>query len=349
MENYESKRFSKRSSVPKAIEDSVLTKCRRRCCLCYIFDDNMSVKEGQIAHIDRNRNNNNEDNLVYLCLEHHNQYDSLPSQSKRYTQGELKHYKEILHKVLGTSHTQCRMVIGMDFKDFLSTDIQKVLNIIRKVTNDVDIRITSIGEGSVLINLKSTENTYKKLRIAFENGTLSDALQLPVLAVERIHNPSASSLILLAKELLAKKNVDDSIACINKALEADPDNAFAWSLKSTALLTKLALDKEIDRQQLLNEAHAYVCKIHRINPDNPANWVNNGIIFYESQKIHKALECFYQAIKLNPKYAFAWYNAGIILLKLGKEDKAIKALETAAKYGFEGAQLALTRIRKKRV
>ncbi len=337
----------KRSSVPKAIEDSVLTTCLRRCCLCYILNDDKSVKEGQIAHIDRNRNNNTEDNLVYLCLIHHNQYDSLSSQSKRYTPGELKHYKKMLHKVLGTSRTQCRMVIDMEFKDFLSNDIQKLLDTIRKVTNDVDINITNIGEGSVLISLESTENTYKKLRHAFENGTLSNALHLPILMVERTHNPSATSLILLAKELLARKNVDDAIACTNKAMEVDPDNIFAWSLKATALLTKFTLDKEKDHRQLLDEAYAYVCRIHIMNPDNPANWVNNGIIFYELKKTHKALECFLHAIKLNPKYAFAWYNAGIILLKLGKEDKAIKALETAAKYGYEGALLALTRIRRK--
>jgi WD40 repeat protein len=48
------------------------------------------VRAGQIAHLDQNRTNPTFDNLVYLCLEHHDQYDSRTSQSKGLTEHEVR-------------------------------------------------------------------------------------------------------------------------------------------------------------------------------------------------------------------------------------------------------------------
>jgi len=61
------------------------------------------TRDGQIAHLDHDRSNNKEDNLVYLCLRHHNMYDSKTSQSKGFTKGEMRHYREELFKKLGES------------------------------------------------------------------------------------------------------------------------------------------------------------------------------------------------------------------------------------------------------
>jgi len=55
------------------------------------------VKQGQIAHIDHNSGNNNTDNLAFLCLNHHDQYDSRSSQSKQLTIRELKSFREELY------------------------------------------------------------------------------------------------------------------------------------------------------------------------------------------------------------------------------------------------------------
>ncbi len=57
-------------------------------------------KKVQIAHIDQKRNNSDISNLVPLCLDHHDEFDSVTRQSKNITKHELKMYKEMLIKEL---------------------------------------------------------------------------------------------------------------------------------------------------------------------------------------------------------------------------------------------------------
>ncbi|MCK5828143.1 hypothetical protein KAH43_06415 [Candidatus Bipolaricaulota bacterium] len=84
---------NKRTKTPVAIEAQVLLDCARRCALCYGLDGDLDRKRGQIAHIDRDSSNASQENLVYLCLPHHDEYDSKTSQAKGLTQAELSHYK----------------------------------------------------------------------------------------------------------------------------------------------------------------------------------------------------------------------------------------------------------------
>lgn len=72
----------KRAVIPASIQSEVLRNSRRRCALCYAYDFNTGVQKGQIAHIDHKPNNNKIDNLIFLCLKHHDEYDSTTSQSK---------------------------------------------------------------------------------------------------------------------------------------------------------------------------------------------------------------------------------------------------------------------------
>lgn len=85
-----------RKKIPTNVIADLLISTRRRCCLCYFIRNDRSEKRVQIAHIDRKRNNDSSDNLVPLCLEHHDEYDSRPSQSKGITKEEVKHYKNEL-------------------------------------------------------------------------------------------------------------------------------------------------------------------------------------------------------------------------------------------------------------
>jgi hypothetical protein len=90
----------RRRKIPKEIEEKVLIRSRRKCCLCVYLNRDKSVKPVQIAHIDHDRNNNELDNLVALCLNHHDAYDSKRSQSKNYTQSEIKHYRDKLDQLI---------------------------------------------------------------------------------------------------------------------------------------------------------------------------------------------------------------------------------------------------------
>jgi len=74
----------------------------RRCAFCFAFDDDRTAQPaGQVAHIDRDPENASLENAAYLCLKHHNDYDSKPSQAKRLTPNELKHHQAMLYEFLG--------------------------------------------------------------------------------------------------------------------------------------------------------------------------------------------------------------------------------------------------------
>jgi hypothetical protein len=91
--------MTNRSPIPIPTERAVLIKSRRRCCLCFWLEGIDKVQQGQIAHLDHDRTNNNEDNLCFLCTkEHHDDYDSRRSQSKGLKKGEVKYYRNELYK-----------------------------------------------------------------------------------------------------------------------------------------------------------------------------------------------------------------------------------------------------------
>ncbi len=95
-----------RKAIPEKVERSVLIKSRRRCAFCYFFENDTKRVEGQIAHIDRDKSNHNESNLVFLCLLHHNEYDTRPSQTKRYQPEEAKTAKVSLESYIKTGFPQ---------------------------------------------------------------------------------------------------------------------------------------------------------------------------------------------------------------------------------------------------
>lgn len=87
-----------RKKLTEDVETQVLTRSRRRRCLCYFFDGIETVVDGQIAHLDQNNQNSDCDNLAFLCLRHHNIYDSRTSVSKGLRPAEVKHYRARLYE-----------------------------------------------------------------------------------------------------------------------------------------------------------------------------------------------------------------------------------------------------------
>jgi hypothetical protein len=80
---------------------TVLLRSRRRCCICFGLNRDAQLKSGQIAHLDQNNANNAEENLAFLCLDHHDEYDSSTRQRKGLTQAEVKAYRSELYEHLG--------------------------------------------------------------------------------------------------------------------------------------------------------------------------------------------------------------------------------------------------------
>lgn len=92
-----------RKKIPDNIQKEVLVTSRRRCCICYGLNRDISIKKGQIAHLDGDNNNNKFDNLAFLCFDHHDEYDGKTSQSKNFTIKEVKKYRAELYENVLTS------------------------------------------------------------------------------------------------------------------------------------------------------------------------------------------------------------------------------------------------------
>jgi len=86
-----------RTHIPEHVLHRVLDRSRRRCAMCVHFDNDYGQKEGQIAHLDRNPSNLAENNLAFLCLPHHDDYDTTRRQTKNLTIPEAKTARDRLY------------------------------------------------------------------------------------------------------------------------------------------------------------------------------------------------------------------------------------------------------------
>jgi hypothetical protein len=82
------------------VETTVLAKSARRCALCFHLSGDLTEKLGQIAHLDGNRTNAAEDNLSFMCLDHHSLFDSKTKQHKNYTLREVKSARAKLYRLV---------------------------------------------------------------------------------------------------------------------------------------------------------------------------------------------------------------------------------------------------------
>ena len=116
--------MANRKKISKQIITDVTTRSRRRCCICFGLDRDDREKRGQIAHLDHNPSNNTPDNLAFLCLHHHDDYDSRRSQSKGLGVDEVKRYQtELLAFValkLPALHAESFLPLELNLDDTFS-------------------------------------------------------------------------------------------------------------------------------------------------------------------------------------------------------------------------------------
>lgn len=94
-----------RTPVPGDNQHQVLVLSRRRCCICFGLHGDLELKPGQIAHLDHDKTNHDLDNLAFLCLAHHDQYDGRTSQSKGFRESEIKQFRGELYDRLAVGLT----------------------------------------------------------------------------------------------------------------------------------------------------------------------------------------------------------------------------------------------------
>lgn len=95
-----------RKPIAKSTETAVLVQSRRRCAICFGLDRDVRLKSGQLAHLDRDNANNAEDNIAFLCLNHHDEYDSPSSQRKNFSVAEVKRFRSELYANVNKAFSQ---------------------------------------------------------------------------------------------------------------------------------------------------------------------------------------------------------------------------------------------------
>jgi hypothetical protein len=119
------------------LEQEVLERSGRRCCLCFGLHGDLNCKKGQIAHLDHNHQNNVINNLAFLCLEHHDEYDTRTSQSKGWTIKEAKQYRTRLYEAIEELRNNARSVPSIA-RQYEPPVFGRILSISNKVLDAVD-------------------------------------------------------------------------------------------------------------------------------------------------------------------------------------------------------------------
>jgi len=166
-----------RKELPGPIRARILISSRRRCCLCWFWDGDDSRKDGQIAHIDRDPSNASEDNLVYLCLPHHNQYDAEYRQSKKIMDEEVRNARAELSRHLNGSPISSVLLeakLGRDFEGFTEEDERELLAILNTFCRR-GIEVVLRTHGCVLLTTKVQPEDAIRLMEALDVGNLREA------------------------------------------------------------------------------------------------------------------------------------------------------------------------------
>jgi AbiTii len=136
--------MSKRKKTPQEIETDVLTKSARRCCICFGVQMDLSTKKGQIAHLDGDPSNSEMDNLAYLCMPHHDDYDSKTSQSKGLTTHEVKSYRTLLYEAI--HQMRMDLPLASTRQTDMSSKVESSSAEISSLLSRIQSRVTPLSE-----------------------------------------------------------------------------------------------------------------------------------------------------------------------------------------------------------
>lgn len=177
-----------RIPIPKNLEADVLFKANHTCSICN--DPNIGV---QIAHIDDNPSNNDETNLIVLCVNHHDKAHIKSPISKSYTKRELEKYKnnwentvKLRRKALESP--QLVRLIRFDGADVNTVYLEIEPNILKSFQDSLTFELLGFNWGNVDIYPDSYKGKFifqrpleklinsKKMRLKFSNGTLANEI-----------------------------------------------------------------------------------------------------------------------------------------------------------------------------
>ena len=172
---------------------------------------------------------------------------------------------------------------------------------------------------NVSSNQLTAEDWFQKGYNSDEIGEYDNAILYYQKAIE-INPDYAFAYINMGLAYGNKSNYDKAIECYQKAIEINPEYAEAYYKMGVAYVDKGNYDKAIECFQ----------KAIEINPDDADAYYNMGIIYgWEKCSYVKAIEYFQKAIEIDPDDARAYKNMGLAYGNKSNYDKAIECFQKA--------------------
>jgi tetratricopeptide (TPR) repeat protein len=116
------------------------------------------------------------------------------------------------------------------------------------------------------------------------------------------------------------KEYDKALNCMEKALELDSRNVYAWINKGTILYSLKEYDKALNCME----------KALELDSRNVYAWINKGVLISTHGEFYEGIEYFDKALEIDSRNVYAWINKGTILYSLKEYDKALNCLGNAA-------------------
>jgi rhomboid protease GluP len=146
---------------------------------------------------------------------------------------------------------------------------------------------------------------------------------LTTLLLKQSDNPIPD--LAKADELIQAGEFDQAIAHLEKALEADPDNAYGHYLLGIAYA----------EQDMFDEAIAAYTQAISLDPQLSEAYLNRGISYLLTDQSEKALADLNECIEMDDSNAYAYFVRGLLYHDAGEREKATSDLTKALVLGLE--------------
>ena len=311
--------------------------------MCFVLDKDLEPKDGQIAHVDRDRTNHDLSNLAYLCMKHHNAYDSLPSQSSRYKAAELLEYRGLLYSQLGTFDKKIILTLECD-EDPIDT-IHSVVGLIEKSLPNGKVRYDAHSKGSLVIALSCDDEAYECLLKLHEAGELEALLDLGPCTLAEPDREAADALLRRGEEKLEQHQPDEALEIFTAALKLDMHWATLWVAIAAAYMEKFHLyTRGSGSARDLELAARAALKGIEMDFRESTAWITYGAVLGELGYQQDALASVDRALELNERSGSAHFNKGILLSRAGEFEAAYRSLQRAIELGERDAERLLRQV-----
>lgn len=136
---------------------------------------------------------------------------------------------------------------------------------------------------------------------------------------------TANDYVEQGKALYFENRYEEAIACYDKAIQMEPENAKAW-LSRGAILAKL---------QQYEPAIAAYDRALQIKPDVSEAWFGRGTVLAKLQRFDEAIAAYDKAIQLKPDSSLAWFGKARCQAIQGHHELSLAALQQAIHFNCD--------------